>query len=402
MQLIIMNNDETIDQLAEERATLRTKLEDLTQQVENVGYNDERFLNNLQDEVEKYKQAIRESESDAADKNSLIQRLKAEVANLEDELRGYNVDVINKQMSEKDEIIQGLQSKLEEAYRDFELLSLDWDKIDQALKSKSEIDVNALRAQLETTNKMKEKIEAYKSRHKRNVQKLKAVDTQIEEKEKEIVELRERIDKYEKGVYGLQDAVREIKELKLRLNIRDKEILDRTQHANDLEKQMGELYDENDELRRRLGVEDRSAIDISSIRNSRSVELEQARALNTQLQSEIDRLEEERLQMKAAMRLHALEKGERAVQLGMTAEDLAEVEDYAERLRVKRGGLSSKKGVATTIINSEQLEKLAVELERAHVDASEAREETKKLEVGCLSKIIHLHNPLKLVLAAVV
>ncbi|TPX68705.1 hypothetical protein SpCBS45565_g02947 [Spizellomyces sp. 'palustris'] len=380
IQRVIIDNDNTIDQLIDERAALQTKLEDLTQQVETVGFQDERFLTELQEEVESYKQAMRDSESDASEKAMLIQRLKGDILNLQEELKTYNVDAVSKAMSEKDDIIATLQDKLNEAYQDFELLSIDWDNIDKALHTKSEIDIDSLRNQLETANRLKENLHAYKARHKKNLQKIRAVDAQLEEKERELIGLRERISQYEGGVYGLQEAVKEIKDLKLRLNLRDKDLLSRTQQINEWERRLGDLIDENQELRRLLGMDEKSSVDVTNVKHIRTVELEKARALNTQLQQEIDRLEEERLQLKASMRLRAMERGERAVQLGMTAEDMADVDDYAEKLRIKRGEVTSGYAVAATVIHSDQLEKLAVELERAQVDGSEARQQVKKLE----------------------
>ncbi|KNC97427.1 uncharacterized protein SPPG_09464 [Spizellomyces punctatus DAOM BR117] len=380
IQRVIIDNDNTIDQLIDERAALQTKLEDLTQQVETVGFQDERFLTELQEEVESYKQAMRDSESDASEKAMLIQRLKGDILNLQEELKTYNVDAVSKAMSEKDDIIATLQDKLNEAYHDFELLSIDWDNIDKALYTKSEIDLDSLRSQLETANQLKEKLDAYKARHKKNLQKIRAVDAQLEEKERELIGLRERISQYEGGVYGLQEAVKEIKDLKLRLNLRDKDLLSRTQQINEWERRLGDLIDENQELRRLLGMDEKSSVDVTNVKHIRTVELEKARALNEQLQQEIDRLEEERLQLKASLRLRAMERGERAVQLGMTAEDMADVDDYAEKLRIKRGEVTSGHAPTATVIHSDQLEKLAVELERAQVDGSEARQQVKKLE----------------------
>ncbi|KAI8918586.1 hypothetical protein DFJ77DRAFT_303045 [Powellomyces hirtus] len=381
---IVLHNDMTIDQLNAEKVALRTKLEDLTRQVEKAGSQDERFLSDLQAEVQHYEKAMHESEAASAAKDAIIEQLRADIVHLQEELRPSNIGAFHKQLLEKDDEIRNLQGKLDESYRDFELLSLDWDQIDQALQSQSGIDLDALRGQLDSVHRLKDKLEAYKSRHRKTLQKIRAADSQLESKESQLVSLQNRIHKYESTVYGLPEAAREIKELQLRLRKKEKDLLLRSQQLNATERQVGELVDENTELRVRLGCNTVSPIDVSNIRNILSVELERSRALNTQLRSEIDTLEEERLQLKAAMRLYAIDKGDRAVALGLTADSLADVEDYAERLRIKTGApVNSKrtdKNTAPVATSMDQLDRISIELERAQVDAGEAREEAKKLE----------------------
>jgi SMC interacting uncharacterized protein involved in chromosome segregation len=98
-----------------------------------------------------------------------------------------------------DEIIANLRDQLEESYRDFELLSLDWDKIDTLVKAKSGGEIDGLRSQASLANTLRDKIKALKDMHNADIDKIKLLQTQVEGKEKELLELRERIDGYEKG-----------------------------------------------------------------------------------------------------------------------------------------------------------------------------------------------------------
>ena len=123
--------------------------------------------------------------------------------------------------------------------------------------------------------------------------------------------------------------------------------------------------------------------------------------MNIALQKEIDNLEQERIKLKDALRSQALVRGERAVSMGLNVEDLIAVEDYAARLRSGGGdkGATNRTnfcfidwnfkletnyifavvGGRPTLGNA-HLEKLAVELERVHVEAAEARETLDKTE----------------------
>ena len=55
--------------------------------------------------------------------------------------------------------------------------------------------------------------------------------------------------------------------------------------------------------------------------------------MNIALQKELEILEDERVKLKQQLRTQALARGERAVAMGLSVEDLTAVEDYAARLR---------------------------------------------------------------------
>ncbi|KAJ3039732.1 hypothetical protein HDV00_011964 [Rhizophlyctis rosea] len=397
-QEIIVQNDRMIDRLTEERDAIKQKLHDLSAQLASGGSRDEKLLEEMHKEIRSQKNTNRDLKRQLHEKDEHIQRLSEDLETSREEIRYFNINAMKKLISEKDEQIQALNDKLSEVYHDFELLSVDWDQLDKALKHQHTPETDTTRAHLTAVAKLKEKIDVYKSRHRDDVSKMRQIDGQLEGREKELLELREMVERYERGEYGLQEAVREIKEEKLQKRMREKDIVVLTEKTNDLQCQIDELLEENEELRRRLGIDTSIKIDLSLLRSKRAIELEQAQSLNMELQKEIDRLEEERLQFKKAMRLHALERGGRAAQLGLTAAELAEMEDYAEFLRTKgktrrtsgvlliamslvgpsNGGVTivqmfTAGGAGFGNLDSAQFDKLALELERAQVNAEESR-----------------------------
>lgn len=56
------------------------------------------------------------------------------------------------------------------------------------------------------------------------------------------------------GIYGLEEAVAEIKDLRKQVKIRDHEIESLIKEVNKLELKINDLLDENEELRERLGM----------------------------------------------------------------------------------------------------------------------------------------------------
>ncbi|KAJ3333648.1 hypothetical protein HDU76_005628 [Blyttiomyces sp. JEL0837] len=381
---LIAKHDESIDELTEERDMLKIKLEELSDSLHSRAEREEIMVRDLREDLKFYRNQAQEAEAKNIAYRNKIDRLTEEMVAIKTELQTFNEDALRKEIQQRDDLIEDLRDKLQESYRDFELLSLDWDRIDTLVEAKSGGELEGLKSQAALANRLKEKMKVLKGQHLTDVERMRTVQNQLEEKERELVELRERMDAYEKGVYGLRESIRETKQLKLERNLRDKEIATLTKRINDFEIQVSDLIEENEELRHRIGIPLSTKIDLSNIQSLKTVELAKAKALNLTLQKEVDALEEERLKMKESLRLQALARGERAVAMGLNVEDLTAVEEYAARLRggdsgaaqTAQGGLRPQRPV----LNNAQLEKLTIELERVHVEAAEARERVEKLE----------------------
>ena len=67
--------------------------------------------------------------------------------------------------------------------------------------------------------------------------------------------------------------------------------------------------------------------------------MEQLRALNAQLETELAQLEDERRELKNELRYRAKYHGEAAAKMGLTAKQLLALEEYSNKLRFGKGGL---------------------------------------------------------------
>ena len=113
------------------------------------------------------------------------------------------------------------------------------------------------------------------------------------------------------GVYGLTEAVQEIKECKKQIGIRDRNVEKLTQNVNRLELQVNDLLEENEELRSRLGLDPKEPIDLVELRNTKTFQNQQDRAMNQVLNQEVERLEAERLELKKIIRSLATKRAQR-------------------------------------------------------------------------------------------
>jgi chromosome segregation ATPase len=127
--------------------------------------------------------------------------------------------------------------------------------------------------------------------------------------------------------------------------------------ANHFQYQVGELVEEVNELREKLGLEpydiqqfasNTTLRDSSSILKSISEKRGNMKKLQTQKQKdrallqvlalEIERLEEERLQLKTENRKMARQLGHKAAELELNVEDLQSMEEYRQALKSRRNG----------------------------------------------------------------
>ena len=127
--------------------------------------------------------------------------------------------------------------------------------------------------------------------------------------------------------------------LKKAEKIKEQKIQELTESANLFQYQVGELVEEVNDLRGKMGSEPydkRNKKDSS--KNQQAEKTENVKKLQTQKQKdrallqvmgrEIERLEEERITLKTDNRKMARQLGHKAADLGLNSEDLQAIEDY--------------------------------------------------------------------------
>lgn len=133
--------------------------------------------------------------------------------------------------------------------------------------------MESVKSNFAKVQKLTEKNKKLKLQRRSDSKRIRNDDQHILDKEKELIELRSKVETYESGVYGLVEAMREIKDLKLMLEIRNKELAESTLKINDYEMQANEFIDENQEFRKRLGLSTKTTIDLSNLRSQKALEL---------------------------------------------------------------------------------------------------------------------------------
>ena len=126
---------------------------------------------------------------------------------------------------------------------------------------------------------------------------------------------------YEKGEYGLEEAVEEVRKLKRLDKTKESKIQELTQAANQYQQQAGELLEELNNWRSDQGLDPYDQ-GVGHIKAEKKVKQWQSqkqkdRAILQVMGREIERLEEERILLKTENRKMARQLGHKAAELGM-------------------------------------------------------------------------------------
>ncbi|XP_048578634.1 centrosomal protein of 290 kDa isoform X2 [Nematostella vectensis] len=387
LKTILQQSDLILEEMRRERDALRAQVQDLRVQVSSKTDADDEIMMAVNVKVEEWKAVLVAKDIEIEQYKDMVNGLQQRIRGLEMDTDSTTMALLQQAIVEKDDQIQMLKSELEKASTEMQGIAAQVDEV----KSQADKGVPSAYQQkkiLELGSTLRrEQMLAGQERER-----MLRAEEAARQKDKELSDLMVRMVQYEKGEYGLSEAVQEIKDHKAQLQIRDQNIESLTASVNKLSLAVNDLEMENEELRERLGMDPRDRLDIEEIKQKRKVKKEQSAALNRVLVKEIERLEEERVNLKKQLRKQALHRGERAVELGITADDLVDVEDEPDRTPVSRRFVidsdteearSRNKRLEGDIEKKEkEADKITTEMKKFERENKELKEENKQLEIG--------------------
>ncbi|XP_071621844.1 centrosomal protein of 290 kDa isoform X1 [Heliangelus exortis] len=359
MKRIVQQSDFVMDQLRKEKEHYKLQIQELSDQLKAKNEEDDPLMAAVNEKVEEWKKIL------AAKDDELLEYQKT-LFNLEEKLKMAQLDVDRNSIVALQQIISELYVGVQERDAQIRLLT---EQVEQYTK---EMEQNAFIIE-ELKNDLKkdkghsshqnqigdiqEKLKILEERTKEAEKSAELAEADAREKDKELAETLKRMRRYELGVYGLEEAVVEIKDLKKQIKIRDHEIETLVKEINKLELKINDFLDENEELRERLGLEPKTMIDLNEFRSSKALKQQQFRAEKQILLQEIERLEEERIELKKQVRKFAQEKG-RFATIGLDANEADSFTDEKEiNMRkldfLKRHDIAEVKAKASNSCNVE-------------------------------------------------
>ncbi|XP_005279173.2 centrosomal protein of 290 kDa isoform X2 [Chrysemys picta bellii] len=392
MKLIVQQSDIVMDQLRKEKEQYKLQIQELTDQLKAKNEEDDPLMAAVNAKVEEWKRILASKDDEIIEYQQMLFNLREKLKMAQLDADKNNVMALQQGVQERDSQISLLTEQIEQYTKEMEKNAL----IIEDLKNELQKDkgLSSL-AQQNRIGEIQEKLQLLEQRTKEAERVAELAESDAREKDKELIEALKRMRDYETGIYGLEDAIAEIKDLKKQIKIRDHETEGLIKEVNKLELKINDFLDENEDLRERLGLDPKTMIDLTEFKNSKALKQQQYRAENQILLKEIERLEEERLALKQQIRKLAQEKGKRAAMLGLDADDLQLIDSFTEDLKTKKGKSDFMSTVNVDEVKAKN-EYLAKELNEREKDLERNRtaiakfqsklkelsEENKQLEQG--------------------
>lgn len=340
MKAIVHQTDTVMDQIKKENEHYRLQVRELTDLLKAKDEEDDPVMMAVNAKVEEWKLILSSKDDEIIEYQQMLQSLRGKLKNAQLDADKSNIMALKQGIQERDSQIKMLTEQVEQYTKEMEKNTF----IIEDLK-------NELRKDKGTSNiyqqthymKIHSKVQILEEKTKEAERTAELAEADAREKDKELVEALKRLKDYESGVYGLEDAVIEIKNYKAQIKIRDGEIEVLTKEINKLEMKINDVLDENEALRERAGLEPKTMIDLTEFRNSKRVKQQQYRAENQILLKEIESLEEERLDLKRKIRQMAQERGKRSAASGLTIDDLNLTETFSHGDKIGERKLNFKR-----------------------------------------------------------
>nr|XP_013224410.1 centrosomal protein of 290 kDa isoform X2 [Columba livia] len=333
MKLIVQQSDSVMDQLRKEKEQYKFQVQDLSDQLKAKTEEDDPLMAAVNAKVEEWKKILASKDDELLEYQQMLINLKEKMKMAQLDVDRNNVLALQQGMQERDAQIRLLTEQVEQYTKEMEQNAF----IIEELKNDLQKDRgHPSLAQQNCIGDMQEKFKMLEERTKEAEKSAELAEADAREKDKELVEALKRMRDYEQGIYGLEEAVAEITDFKKQIKIRDHEIETLIKEVNKLELKINDFLDENEELRERLGLEPKTMIDLNEFRNSKALKQQQYRAENQILLQEIERLEEERVELKKQIRKLAQEKGRRVATTVLDAGDVRITDSFTEEKEMNK------------------------------------------------------------------
>ncbi|MBN3326738.1 CE290 protein, partial [Atractosteus spatula] len=348
MKITVKQSDILMDQMKKESEHLKLQVQELTAQIQAKAEEDDPVMAAVNLKVEEWKRILSAKDDEIMEYQQMLRELKEKLRVAQLDSDKNNIMALQQAVQERDSQIKMLTEQVEQYTSEMETNAIVIEELKKPLQKTRGLPTVI---QQKKTEELQAKLQVAEQRVRDAERVAELAESDAKEKDKELSDALSRMTAYEAGVYGLENAVAEIKEYKKQIKTREQEMEYLTREINKQEMKINDLLDENEDFRERLGLNPKEVVDLSEFRQTKALKQQQYRAENQILHKEIERLEEERLNLKRHIRKLVKDKG--------LSGDYLQLEDDFSRTSIS---FEKAKFTSSSINQEEMRDKLLIAL----------------------------------------
>ncbi|CAH8613339.1 unnamed protein product [Schistosoma mattheei] len=307
MKEALAEADKSHAEKSAECSMLRAQLANLSEKIGHPEETNNLIMSVVEQKIEEWKEILADKDMEIVKLNERIIEFSQELRDLKADSDKTSVQALMKSIKDRDVQIHSLKKQLTDATNEVEKSTT---LLNELAKQANENEFDPSSRKAERIVVLRKQLQEKENLNTELEKRLELAEEAAQSQANEVTILEKQLKRYEEGEYGLSEAIAELKATRLQLNSKERQLEEVCRLASQAESSLNEINLENEHLRSKLGIPLIEKIDLNGYRRQKRAEVEEDRAVNIILQKEIEKLEDERLELKRKLRTFARQLGQ--------------------------------------------------------------------------------------------